>query len=496
MRRILLFSAIHQDSSKAFIEKILELDAENNDEITVFINSGGGNVTDMFAIIDTMNLVKSPIRTVVMGQAASAAAVIASVGKKRLITKSSKFMIHEVWSGLFGSMTEMERNLKEIKDMQNRLIDVLVKATGQTKEKIEKDIKNNDKYLNAKQAKAYGLVDEILKDEEAQKFKLSEEILGESFDLPEDIKERGLTQVQLLKSGEFSHPSYGEFTLNRSMFESMVNNFETNVRGVDISLDYTHENDDGEQPAACWIKHLEVKASDNGTGLFALCEFTPEGRRKVQEKEYKYASADFVPNYIDESGNTVPFVLRGGTLTNKPFIKGMDPIQLSEKVRNSKGDDMDKTKAIEYLMTQNIDVLELQAQSKTVEDVRKENESLKNQILEIESNSSGSAEELKNAQEKIQDLQNTIKEKDMEKAWENLLNEHKVVPAQKEQVFEMFDSVEKMEAFYKNAPVAIKTKPDGNSGVNSDGLTEEEQAVVSSGDLTKEQILANRTVEA
>ena len=149
-RRIFLFSGINSFVAKDFVRQLLEFDRESNEDITVFINSPGGYVPDMFSIIDTMNIIKSKINVVVLGMAASCAAVIAVNGHKRFISENSRFMLHEVWSFLGGSITEMKDQIDEINKEQDKLVSFLSKKTGRSKEQILNDIKNKDKYLNAK----------------------------------------------------------------------------------------------------------------------------------------------------------------------------------------------------------------------------------------------------------------------------------------------------------------------------------------------------------
>ena len=113
-RQIFLFSPIYDFTAESVIKQLLDLDRESNEEITMFINSPGGQVNAMFAILDIMDVIKSPIRTVVTGIAASAASVIASSGKKRLMTENARFMIHEVWSFVGGSVSEMDESIKQM----------------------------------------------------------------------------------------------------------------------------------------------------------------------------------------------------------------------------------------------------------------------------------------------------------------------------------------------------------------------------------------------
>ncbi len=149
-RQIFLFSPIDSYSSEYIIRQLLDLDRQSNDEITMFINSPGGSVTQMFAIIDTMRMIKSPVRTVVMGIAASAAAVIASAGKVRLIASTAQIMIHQVSAGTFGSIFEMQETMDQIVKANELMLGALSKNTGRTADELKNITNKVDKYFSAK----------------------------------------------------------------------------------------------------------------------------------------------------------------------------------------------------------------------------------------------------------------------------------------------------------------------------------------------------------
>lgn len=140
--------------------------------------------------------------------------------------------------------------------------------------------------------------------------------------------------VQILRTGKFTHPSYGELEITLSFLESLKKNFEAKVRKIDCSIDYSHES---EKEAAGWMQELYLAEDANAPGhmgLFAKTRWTPKGSTVLSDREYRYLSADFVGNYIDpETLQEYGPTLLGAGLTNRPFIKGMEPvIQLSEGV--------------------------------------------------------------------------------------------------------------------------------------------------------------------
>jgi len=491
-RHIFLFSPVTSSSAEFLIRQLLDLDRESKDEITIFINSPGGFVTELFAIVDTMNLVRSPIRTVVMGMAASAAAVIAASGDTRLITENSQFMLHEVLGFTMGSVSEMDEKMKLIEKMQTRLLKILARSTGKSVDKLRSITKKTDKFFNAQESIRFGLADRIIKNKEAQLLKFSEDINVEGYEII--YNEDGPSEVQLLRDGKFIHPIYGEILISENDLNQMIRNFNDKVRGIDISIDYTHDNEDGENPAACWIKSLEIKDTRKGKGLFSQVEFTPKGQKLVQQKEYKYASADFVINYTTEEGAHVPFVLCGGTLTNRPFIKEMNPIKLSEyKPTKEENKEMNKEALMNALKDLGIDVVVLQNQIETSD---AKIEELQSRIQELSALPAEKEAEIANLKTEISKLSKDIVLTQKIKVFDGLVAEGKILPAQKDSVFGTFETAEALSKYYKDAPVVVKMKASGSEEEGTkDELTEAELAIINSGDYTKEEILANRTSE-
>jgi len=487
-RKIFIFSQIDAYTAEFIVRQLLELDRESNEEITMFINSPGGYVTSMFGIIDTMNVIKSPIRTVVMGIAASAAAVIASAGDTRLITENAQFMLHEISAGTFGSMSEMRESLEQIEKQNELLLKILADNSGQPVSVIKKITNKQDKYFSAEEAVEFGLCDKIIKDEEAQTLKLSEGINVEGYEFSQDNKE-----VQLLRDGKFSHPVYGEVLITEAILHQLKKNFDDRVRGQDISIDYTHDNETGEKPAAFWIKDLDVRENSDGKGkgLFARGEFTPKGAKLVAEKEYRYSSADFVIDYIDQSGKHHPYVLRGGTLTNRPFIKNMNPIKLSEyQPKEKEISQMDKEQLIAALKAHGIDVSSLMATEGTLGTRVKE---LEAKLVELNALPAQKEAEIKVLKDKLAEINGKIIDADKVKTINDLVASGKVVPAQKDAILKAFKTGEEIAEFYKDAPAIVSLNSRGNQGEADGDLTPEEQALVNMGMYTKQEIIAYRS---
>ncbi len=145
--------------------QLLFLEAENPErDIWLYINSPGGSITAGMAIYDTMQFVRPDITTVCFGQAASMAAVLMAAGTKgkRYALPNSRFLLHQPsLSGLAGQATDIDIHAREILRMRNNLNELLARHTGQSTERIERDVER-DFILESQQAKDYGLIDEII----------------------------------------------------------------------------------------------------------------------------------------------------------------------------------------------------------------------------------------------------------------------------------------------------------------------------------------------
>jgi len=146
------------------IQKLLFLQYENrNQEIHFYINCPGGSVTATLAIYDTMQFLDCPISTYCMGIAASGAAIILAAGSKgrRFALPNSKVMIHQPWGQVGGQISDIEIQATEIMKERERLNQILAQATGQKLERIELETER-DRFFTAQEAKAFGLVDEVI----------------------------------------------------------------------------------------------------------------------------------------------------------------------------------------------------------------------------------------------------------------------------------------------------------------------------------------------
>ena len=162
-RIIFLSGPITSDLANVVIMNLLSLDAESHDDIYLYINSPGGSVPDGLAIIDTMNYIKSDVVTIAIGTAASMASVILSAGTrgKRKALPNASILLHQVMGGVQGQATEIEITYRHINDIKKKLNKILSDNTKQNITKIEQDT-DRDFWLDAKEAKNYGLIDAII----------------------------------------------------------------------------------------------------------------------------------------------------------------------------------------------------------------------------------------------------------------------------------------------------------------------------------------------
>ena len=162
-RIIILRGEITDESANSVVAQLLYLDSLNQDDISLYINSPGGAVTAGMAIYDTMNFVKSDVSTICLGMAASMAAFLLSSGtkEKRFCLPNSEVMIHQPLGGAQGQATEIKIAAEHILNLKEKLNKILSKNTGQDIKQIEHDT-DRDNFMNAEEAKEYGIIDQIL----------------------------------------------------------------------------------------------------------------------------------------------------------------------------------------------------------------------------------------------------------------------------------------------------------------------------------------------
>lgn len=163
-RVIFLGTDVDFQIANAIVAQLLFLEnAASGQEIKMYINSPGGSVDDGLAIYDTMNFIKSPVSTIVIGKAASMGAVLAAAGApgKRFILPNARIMIHQASGGFKGTSNEVEIMARELILARKKLDKILAHHSGQSLDKITQDT-DKDTWLSASEAKKYGLVDKVI----------------------------------------------------------------------------------------------------------------------------------------------------------------------------------------------------------------------------------------------------------------------------------------------------------------------------------------------
>ena len=163
-RIVILGTPVTTDTANLLTAQLLHLEAEDPDkDISLYINSPGGEIYAGLAIYDTMQYVKPDVSTICVGIAMSMGAVLLAAGAagKRFALPNSKMMIHQGSAGFQGAPSDIELHAREVLALRERLTNILARHSGQSPEQVAKDI-DRDRFMTAVDAKDYGLVDEVL----------------------------------------------------------------------------------------------------------------------------------------------------------------------------------------------------------------------------------------------------------------------------------------------------------------------------------------------
>ncbi len=172
-RIVFLIGEISYERAAEVIMKMLYLDnLKRKSEISLYVNSPGGSVDDTMAIYDTMRFISSPVATFCIGRAQSGAAIILSAGAKgkRHALAHAKIMLHQPWGGVSGQASDIKIQAEEILKAKAMINEILARHTGQPVEKIAAETER-DRYMTADEAQQYGLIDEVLREEDKDKEK-------------------------------------------------------------------------------------------------------------------------------------------------------------------------------------------------------------------------------------------------------------------------------------------------------------------------------------
>ena len=163
-RIVFVGGEIDDDMANAVVAQLLFLQSQDPEkEVSMYINSPGGSVTAGLAILDTMKMVKCPVATYCVGQAASMGAILLAAGEKgrRYALPHARIMVHQPWGGAQGKASDIEITAREILRLKDMLNGILAETSGRTLEGVTNDT-DRDHFMSAEEAKAWGIVDEVL----------------------------------------------------------------------------------------------------------------------------------------------------------------------------------------------------------------------------------------------------------------------------------------------------------------------------------------------
>lgn len=165
-RIIFLNGEVNDQVANIIVAQMLFLESENDSKaINFYINSPGGSVVAGLSIFDTMNFIKAPVNTLCTGMAASMGAFLLAAGKHRQAMPNATIMIHQVLGGARGQATDIEIHARNILQTKYRLNAILAQRTKKSIEQVTADTER-DNFMDARQAKAYGLIDEIINEDQ------------------------------------------------------------------------------------------------------------------------------------------------------------------------------------------------------------------------------------------------------------------------------------------------------------------------------------------
>lgn len=162
-RILFIDGEINSKSASDIVAKLLYLDSESNDDIIIYINSPGGEISSGFMINDTIKFIKSDVQTVSLGTSASMAAILLLSGTKgkRKILPNSKVMLHDLSGGATGKFRDIMIEVKEMNQIHKKIFNIIKESTNLTEKQIEENLRN-DFWLDSEEALEYGIVDKIV----------------------------------------------------------------------------------------------------------------------------------------------------------------------------------------------------------------------------------------------------------------------------------------------------------------------------------------------
>ncbi len=154
---------IQRDGGHSMVKSLLDLEEAEIGPILMLINSGGGDVPSTLAVLDTVQIIRSPIYTLAIGRAASCGALLLLAGEKRFVTPNAQVLIHSIRSNFSGAMDELSNQYRDRKRVQGKIEKFVATRTGLSRKKVQRLMKE-DRFLRAKEAVRLGFADRIVTD--------------------------------------------------------------------------------------------------------------------------------------------------------------------------------------------------------------------------------------------------------------------------------------------------------------------------------------------
>jgi len=262
------------------------------------------------------------------------------------------------------------------------------------------------------------------------------------------------SEVQLMRTGKFMHPFFDDFEIDEDMFKSFKKNFDSKVKKIDIAVDFSHRSD---LEAAGWIRKVELR--EKNQELWITVEWTEVARQKILDKEFRYMSADFTTNYVDnETGKKFGPTLNGAGLTNRPFIKDMEAVlsdlDVSDKKRQAIEEILNEKPEEEPEMSK-MTPEESKAYIATLSDEEKNDMGL---IKEVTLSDDEAKAKLEASEKENKELSEKLATEKKDREFSTMLSEGKACEAQREAF--MSDNV----AEFAEKAVKLNDKTEGNGG--------------------------------
>ena len=302
-------------------------------------------------------------------------------------------------------------------------------------------------------------------------FPVSEEMISDSFELADKDKP---VNVEILRKGRFKHPWWGILRFDDQFFNTLIRNFNSNIPQEEIAFDFQHRPELG---AAAWVTKL---FTSNGS-LMASVNLTDNGRDAIKKKQFKYFSAEYTDDYVEyhledeeneegvivekETKNSFGPCLLGGGLTNRPFIKGMKPVSLSEDGQIIEFEEIEELDddGFNFNLPEEVDI----DMKKKLEDLQKEHDELKAQVVELKGkNDEESLKKLAEVEKNVEEIKEAIKklqdggEKTLEDLQHDLEDAKKALEAKETELKELSEKSEQKDEETKKLKEDVKALSD------------------------------------